>query len=41
MARILRVSIRVPYLSKMKTTLKNTSICIEKLLFNQPGKINI
>jgi hypothetical protein len=25
----------------MKTTLKNTSMCIEKLLFNQPGKITI
>ncbi len=25
----------------MKTTLKNTSICIAKLLFNQPGKISI
>ena len=25
----------------MKTTLKNTSICIAKLLFNQPGKITI
>ena len=25
----------------MKTTLKNTSMCIEKLLFNQHGKITI
>ena len=25
----------------MKTTLKNTSMCIEKLLFDQPGKITI
>ena len=25
----------------MKTTLKNTTMCIEKLLFNQPGKITI
>ena len=41
MARILRVSIRIPYFNKMKTTLKNTSMCIEKLLFNQPGKITI
>ena len=25
----------------MKTTFKNTSMCIAKLLFNQPGKITI
>ena len=25
----------------MKSTLKNTSMCIEKLLFNKPGKITI
>jgi hypothetical protein len=25
----------------MKTTFKNTTICIEKLLFNEPGKITI
>jgi len=25
----------------MKITLKNTTICIEKLLFNEPGKITI
>ena len=25
----------------MKTTLKNTTMCIEKLLFNEPGKITI
>jgi hypothetical protein len=25
----------------MKSTLKNTSMCIEKLLFNEPGKITI
>ena len=41
MARILRVSIRITNLSKMKTTLENTTMCIEKLLFNQPGKITI
>ena len=28
-------------LFNMKTTLKNTTICIEKLLFNEPGKITI
>lgn len=25
----------------MKTTLKSTTMCIEKLLFNEPGKISI
>jgi hypothetical protein len=25
----------------MKTTLKNTTMCIVKLLFNMPGKISI
>ena len=28
-------------LFNMKTTFKNTTICIEKLLFNEPGKITI
>ncbi len=32
---------RLPYLNKMKTTLKNTTMCIEKLLFNELGKITI
>jgi len=25
----------------MKSALKNTTMCIEKLLFNEPGKITI
>lgn len=41
MPRILRLLGRLPYLSIMKTTLKNTTTCIEKLLFTERGKITI
>jgi len=41
MPRILRFSLRLPYLSIMKTTIKNTTMSIEKLSFNEPDKITI